>query len=75
MIDPRGMTAFDWCNQMVQNLASLMNAPKLLRDEDWKDWARAVIANPAISGFQPPNPMQFENWQDWAERFIQVVSL
>lgn len=75
MIDPRGMTVTDWCHQMVQNLAPIMNAPKLLDPKEWREWAMSVTSNPSIRKFQPPDPNFFEDWQDWAERFVQVVSL
>jgi hypothetical protein len=60
---------------MVQNLAPIMNAPKLLDPKEWREWAMSVTSNPSIRKFQPPDPNFFEDWQDWAERFVQVVSL
>lgn len=75
MIDPRGVEVMDWCNQMVQNLAPVMNAPRLLRPEDWEHWAMSVCSNPTIRQSQPPDPRGYSDWRVWAERFIQTVSL
>jgi hypothetical protein len=74
-IDPRNMDPATWCNLMVQNMAPLVNAPRVFTADGWRDWANSVVSSPEVQAFQPPNPNFFDNWQEWAERFVQAVGL
>jgi hypothetical protein len=73
IIDPRGLTATEWCDYMADELTVL--PMKIARDEDWRDWARHVIQDPSIARHNPPNPEFFEDWQEWAFRFNESVPL
>lgn len=75
MIDPRHMEVKDWCDQMVQNLAPLVNAPQLLNPKDWQTWANSVISSPQIRVLHPPDPRLFDDWREWAFRFNQAVNV
>lgn len=75
MIDPRHFEVKDWCDQMVQNLAPLVNAPRLLDAKEWKTWANAVVSNPTVRTFHPPDPGLFDDWREWAFRFNQAVNV
>lgn len=74
MIDPRYMTAVEWCNQMVQSLSTVMVAPKITHADEWRSWAERVVANPTIRQSQPPDPRFFDSWLEWAERFLSTTT-
>lgn len=75
MIDPRGMTAFTWCDSSAEYLSSYGSIPKLMSEKDWSLWADIVTQIPSIAEFHPPDPRGFHNWFEWAMRFVQAVLL
>lgn len=75
MIDPRFLSATQWCDATALALTSLTNVPRLRHEEAWQEWALAVLVIPAIAAFSPPDPRFFGDWRAWAERFVQCVPL
>ena len=75
MIDPRYLDVQEWCNLMVQNLAPLVNAPRLLDPKEWKVWANSVVSSPQVRVSHPPDPAFFDDWREWAFRFNQAVNV
>lgn len=75
MIDPRGVSLFDWTDSMSFPLFDLGARPPRLDDESyWKEWALNVIENATIASKSPPDPRHFEDWREWAYRFNQAVT-
>jgi len=75
MIDPRGMRVEDWCNQTSLLLSKLGAMPVMRPGDDWKNWAFAVIEDPQVEVYMPPDPRNYDSWLEWAERFVQAVPL
>lgn len=71
MINPIGMTAVEWTDQMA--LLLRVSTMRIDREEDWRVWARHVLQSSAISRYNPPQPDQFDDWKEWADRFNQTV--
>ena len=72
-VDPRGLSATQWCNFMAPVLAPFGPLPAVREDAEWRGWADAVCAMSGISKRTPPLPEFFDQWSDWATRFIDVV--
>lgn len=74
-IDPRGTTATDWCDRMTLDLESFGPIPRLIRDSDWKQWARDVVELSGISNLNPPGPDVYadEEFERWAIDFNFAV--
>jgi hypothetical protein len=62
--DPSDMPFDLWAGQvaLLNNVDSLPHPS----EEDWQDWAVALVAHPLFSYYNLPAPDYFENWQDWA---------
>lgn len=75
MIDPRYLSAREWCDATALQLSSYGLIPTLGEESEWPLWAEIVIQIPAIASYDPPGPRGFSNWVDWAERFNEAVSL
>lgn len=75
MIDPRGLTATQWCDFTALDLGSLFTVPVLKDESEWQRWAITVSSNSEITPFHPPDPRHFTDWREWAMRFIQAVPL
>lgn len=73
IIDPNGYTVFEWTDRVGGILSQFGPVAKLLREEDWMDWANLACILPGIVGQQPPRPTPGEDWLQWAIRFNQVV--
>lgn len=73
IIDPRGLTAVEWCDYTADNLAGIVAPMKISGEAEWKDWARHAVQNPRLGGLNPPNPNYFEDWREWADRFNQAI--
>lgn len=71
--DPRELTAKEWCDEMVDEFSDIGEIPFLESEDQWREWAVALIRFPQITAFSPPDPNFFEDWQEWAIRFIQCV--
>lgn len=71
IIDPRGMTASDWCGQMALVLDKYGTVGAIRQPPEWRAWARNVVSFPAVQLVQAPNPDDYDNWLDWAIRFCQ----
>lgn len=65
----------NWAAQSTVLLSPYGNIPKLIDPEAWRDWARAVIALPAIAAVGAPRPEGFQHWQDWGRQFNVVARL
>lgn len=75
MIDPRYMTAKEWCAQVAVTLSTYGKVPELLDESDWPTWAAIVITIPKVAATAPPDPRFFSDWRDWAFRFNQDFPL
>lgn len=75
MIDPRGLSVFQWCDFAAMTLSSYGNVPTLKQASDWVDWANSILMIPILNQYSPPDPRHFTEWNDWAERFVEVVPL
>lgn len=71
IIDPRGMTAVDWCSQMTLGLDKYGAIPAIRDGSEWRRWANIVVQLPAAQLVQAPFPESFETWEQWAIRFCQ----
>jgi acetyl-CoA carboxylase carboxyltransferase component len=74
MINPDGMTAIEWTDQMSSYLPSVLPM-KINSENEWREWARHVLSFPEIARFTPPDPGQFTDWREWADRFNETVQL
>lgn len=74
-IDPRFLSAVDWAARTTLLLAPYGTIPILRSEEDWPNWAAAVITLPALSGLKPPKPRSFSNWREWAAQLNQDLNL
>jgi hypothetical protein len=72
-IDPYGSEVVEWVDRMTLELEPFGDITELVCYDEWKDWARAVIQNPAIARCQPPDPTVFDDWREWAARFNQTI--
>jgi hypothetical protein len=77
MIDPRGMTVFEWTDAMSINLDSPNGAfvPALIDPEnpdEWRTWAAEVVR---ALGSNAPDPAYFADWREWAMRFNNTTNL
>lgn len=76
MIDPRGMSVYQWTDAMSFQLADTgVTIMKLLRESDWVIWARNLLNNVEFSGLSIPDPDQFSDWREWAVRFNAATDL
>lgn len=75
MIDPRGLSVFQWCDGTALDLSGLLVIPKIEDEREWERWAITISSNTEISPFHPPDPRGFTDWREWAMRFIQAVPL
>lgn len=73
ILDPRGYDVVEWTDYLNLEMGQFGLVPRLDDEKKWREWAATVIAFPAISGHNPPNPYQFEDWREWAFRFNQVI--
>jgi hypothetical protein len=69
LILPAFITPTAWTSQMALSLYRYGPVPRLDRDEDWRDWASAVINIPAVAAANPPRPIAFSSFRDWASAF------
>lgn len=74
-IDPRFMTAVNWAAQTTTLLAPYGTVQKLTSDDRWLEWARGVVALPAVAALGCPRPEPYANWQDWARQFNMTARL
>lgn len=73
-VDPRGMTVMNWAECMILPLSRLApTVARLLRAEDWEEWALGLVQNSQIARFNPPDPRHYTKWEDWALQFNLVV--
>ncbi len=70
---PVGLTLRDWADQIVLDLDNYGAFGKLMRDDDWQNWAVQFFNNTTL-GRNLPNPYAFKSWRDWAERMAQLLS-
>ena len=75
MIDTRFLTAQQWAAQTVPIILKYGGVPRLDREEDWRSWAAAVVALPALAAVAAPRPEAFSDWREWAQRFNQAARL
>lgn len=72
-IDPRGMTASDWCQRMVPELRQFGLVPFLFDDAGWPQWVGQISI---IEGLEDtPDPDGFQSFEEWAMSFNLVVPL
>lgn len=74
-IDTRFIDVITWAAQSTTLLAPYGTVPRLINPDDWKPWARIVVAFPAVAALTAPQPDRFEVWQDWARAFNMVARL
>lgn len=74
-IDPRFMNVVNWAAQSTALLAPYGTVPILLHPDKWKDWARIVIALPAVAALGAVRPEGFHRWEEWATQFNQTARL
>ena len=43
-------------------------------EEEWKDFAMAMIATPTFANYALPGPEGFERWQDWVMAIIGLIN-
>lgn len=77
MIDPRFLSATRWAAETGADLArhNVGNIPILIREDNWRDWARFVVSLPLVAAFSPPNPDRFPHWQGWALKFNETIAV
>lgn len=75
IFQPEGYTAADWCNSMIDEVSQFGQAPTIRDDDEWQDWALAVLSFPGIAAFNPPSPLEYDNWIDWVHNFNLVVRI
>lgn len=68
-VDPRFLSAERWARETAWNLSPIGTIPVLHDEEDWRRWADAVVALPALSALGAPRSTGFGTWQAWASEF------
>ena len=68
-----GLSFHVWAGCVI--LESGASDPYLPDENDWKSWARQVVASPVFRGNTPPDPETYESWQSWANDFLRVSSI
>lgn len=68
-VNPRNVDPRQWAAQMALSLYQYGPVPTLADPNQWREWARVVIAFPALAAVGAPRPEQFTSWQDWAHAF------
>lgn len=74
-IIPRFISVRDWTAQTTMMLISFGTIPKLLKEDEWRGWAAAVVVLPEIAAVNAPRPEGFATWQDWATAFNAQLRL
>lgn len=72
-IDPRGFDVIEWTDRMNTELTGIGIPPRVLKEDDWTEWALSVIQFPKIAAVQAPDPRSFTDWKEWAFRFNQTI--
>lgn len=69
---PTGMRLMDWADQVCLDLDFIGAVGKLMREDEWQNWAIQFLNSLAL-GRNLPSPYDFKNWKDWADRFCQAL--
>ena len=69
MVDPRYLSVLAWINRTNLLLAPYGPVRRVTDPKGWKDWARYVVALPAVAAVNAPRPEGFEDWRSWAVAF------
>lgn len=69
--DPRFHTFESWAALMVE-----LYAPQQLSSpgDDWKAWARGLLAIDVFTNEAIPGPDQFDDWSDWAAALLGAIN-
>lgn len=43
-------------------------------EENWRETAQAVSANPAMATYPAPSPDKYDDWQTWAKDLTEIVN-
>lgn len=70
---PVNMGLLDWADQVAFGLDAALPVQKLMREDEWQDWAASIKTSLAADQKDIPNPYQFSDWKQWAERFCDVA--
>lgn len=74
VVDPRRLTAQEWCDYTADNLSAIMPPMKVADDDDWQRFGAYVISNFKGQAVQVPDPYGFSSFEEWAVRFNQAIA-
>ena len=73
MIDPRGMTLFDWADSVILSVGDAWSFGRLDDENSWQDWATGFVRASPFSQRVVPDPYQFADWREWAMRAYPLL--
>jgi hypothetical protein len=74
MIDPRySESAIEWADMTTPAILRFGQIPKLMREEDWPNWAFLIVQLQPLEARRLPDPRTYTDWREWAIRFNQAV--
>lgn len=62
----------DWNGSMLEYFGQ-EPIPYVVEDE-WRDFAMAMIGTPTFANYALPSPDGFERWQDWVMAIIGLIN-
>lgn len=74
-VEPRFIELSRWASETAWNLSPVGTIPILANEDEWRRWADAVVALPALAGVGAPRAEGFASWQAWAEQVNQSIQL
>lgn len=72
MVLPELMSFLDWADNLQIEFPK-GNIPRIDDENDWQDWAEALLQIDELDNYNIPTPFQFNDWREWAARFIEVI--
>lgn len=76
ILNPYYMDVFEWTDNMNQFYEiGTGTMQKLLRAEDWQNWAMNLVGDPDEIGRDAPIPYDFDDWREWASLFFLTQDL
>ena len=70
--NPTHMRWDDWQGYMIEDWAEL--SLPLMKEDNWKEFARAFTSRQGLADFALPNPDNFMDWKEWARSLQTAVN-
>ena len=73
--DPRFLTWPHWIELTGSALKPYGYTPRKVEEKDWRQWAEAAFALPALAEKGIPSPYGYAGWRDWAYKLNEALLL